>query len=725
MFEAYLAKKYPSEKRFGLEGCEVLISSLQDVINSSAVYGVESFVIGMAHRGRLNVLANVCQQPLHHIFCRFNDELAMENQGSSDVKYHLGLSRKHINSNTGKEINVSIVANPSHLEAVDPVVKGRVKAEQYLKSDMDGSKVMSILIHGDAAFSGQGVVYETLNLSELKNFSVHGTIHVVSNNQIGFTTNPSHSRSSQYCTDVAKVVKAPIFHVNADDPEAVARVSQIAAEYRNRFRKDVVIDLVSYRRNGHNEGDNPGFTQPIMYQYIANKPNVMDVYSKKLIESGVINSDTYQELIQSYEKILDHGHCSAQSSKVVENKIWIDSPWKGFFNRNNSFKMKPTGCSLSNLIENQKKCSQIPESFNLHPGIKRVFSQRSELLNKGLFDWAMAEIAAFSSLLTTGVHVRLSGQDVERGTFSHRHHVLYDNIVEKVTYCPLNNLSSSQEKYSICNSSLSEYGVLGFEHGYSMVSPDILTIWEGQFGDFANTAQCIIDQFISSGEDKWIRQSGLVMLLPHGFDGMGPEHSSAKLERYLQLTKEDPDEMPSFTKDTFEVDQISASNYIVAYPTTPANIFHLLRRQMAFNFRKPLVVMSPKNLLRHEMARSSFSEIEEGTSFRRLIEEEGKASRYPSAVKRLVFCSGKIYYELFKTRADKKLEKDVAIARIEQISPFPFDLVSKEVAKYPKADIMYVQEEPKNQGAYYHVKPMILLSCGRQVTFKYVGRSVS
>ncbi|KII63499.1 2-oxoglutarate dehydrogenase, mitochondrial [Thelohanellus kitauei] len=725
VFERYCAKKYPSEKRFGLEGCETLIPLLSEIEDSSSSVGVERIFYGMAHRGRLNVLTNVCGQTPEHIFMRFIDHLEMEGACSSDVKYHLGVSRDLVNSKTGKPIHISLIANPSHLEAVNPIVKGRTKAEQYLRQDPKGDKIMSVLIHGDAAFAGQGVVYETIGMSQLENYSVGGTIHVIANNQIGFTTDPESSRSSRYCTEVGKISSAPILHVNADDPEAVCFVARLASDFRNTFKRDVVIDLIGYRRSGHNEGDNPAFTQPIMYEIISKRPDALALYTKKLVESQIIDEGTIKNEITSYEKYLDDQFANAQKATAVVNKVWIDSPWKGFFSDKPLLTSKPTGFTLDKIIEYEKFCCKLPDGFSINSAIKRIHNQRLEMLSQNTIDWAMGEIAAISSLVTSGVHVRLSGQDVERGTFSHRHHVLHDSLIKGVKYCALSHLDPNQELYTVCNSHLSEFGVLGYEHGYSMAGPNILAIWEAQFGDFSNNAQAIIDQFISSGEDKWIRQSGLVMLLPHGYDGQGPEHSSARLERYLQLTREDPDTFPSYSKDTFEGEQLYNCNYIVANPTTPANLFHILRRQVSFSFRKPLIIMSPKNLLRHPMARSKLSEIDQGTHFKRIIEDGGVCQKDCRKVKRHIFCSGKIYYELFEMRKNEKLDDVVAITRIEQLSPFPFDLIQSEIAKYPNSDLMYVQEEPKNQGAYYHVKPLIQVSCKFSKALKFSGREVS
>ncbi|XP_076247197.1 oxoglutarate dehydrogenase Nc73EF isoform X2 [Calliopsis andreniformis] len=705
-FEAFLARKWSSEKRFGLEGCEILIPAMKQVIDKSTELGVESIVMGMPHRGRLNVLANVCRKPLSQIFTQFA-ALEAADDGSGDVKYHLGTYIERLNRVTNKNIRLAVVANPSHLEAVDPVVQGKTRAEQFYRGDGEGKKVMSILLHGDAAFCGQGIVFETMHLSDLPDYTTHGTVHIVVNNQIGFTTDPRHSRSSPYCTDVARVVNAPIFHVNSDDPEAVMHVCKVAAEWRATFHKDVVIDIVSYRRNGHNEIDEPMFTQPLMYRKIKNTPPVLDKYAKSLIDDGVVTPAEVKDVKDKYEKICDEAYTNARQETHIKYKDWLDSPWSGFFEGKDPLKVSPTGIKEDTLIHIGKKFSSPPPNaaeFVIHKGIERILKSRMEMIEARTVDWALGEAMAFGSLLKEGIHVRLSGQDVERGTFSHRHHVLHHQTVDKATYRPLCYLYPDQAPYTVCNSSLSEFGVLGFELGYSMTNPNALVCWEAQFGDFNNTAQCIIDQFISSGQAKWVRQSGLVMLQPHGLEGMGPEHSSARLERFLQMSADDPDYFPPESEE-FAVRQLHDINWIVANCSTPANYFHILRRQIALPFRKPLILMTPKSLLRHPEAKSSFDLMKENTEFLRVIPEEGAAAQNSSNVKRVLFCSGKVYYDLKKARAEKQLDDKVAIARVEQISPFPYDLVKKEAAKYPNADLVWAQEEHKNQGAWTYVQP--------------------
>ncbi|XP_043592395.1 2-oxoglutarate dehydrogenase, mitochondrial isoform X5 [Bombus pyrosoma] len=705
-FEAFLARKWSSEKRFGLEGCEILIPAMKQVIDKSTELGVESIVMGMPHRGRLNVLANVCRKPLSQIFTQFA-ALEAADDGSGDVKYHLGTYIERLNRVTNKNIRLAVVANPSHLEAVDPIVQGKTRAEQFYRGDGEGKKVMSILLHGDAAFCGQGIVFETMHLSDLPDYTTHGTIHIVVNNQIGFTTDPRHSRSSPYCTDVARVVNAPIFHVNSDDPEAVMHVCKVAAEWRATFHKDVVIDIVSYRRNGHNEIDEPMFTQPLMYRKIRNTPPVLDIYAKSLIDDSVVSPEEVKDVKDKYEKICEEAYVNARQETHIKYKDWLDSPWSGFFEGKDPLKVSPTGIKEDTLIHIGKKFSSPPPNaaeFVVHKGIERILKSRMEMIEARTVDWALGEAMAFGSLLKEGIHVRLSGQDVERGTFSHRHHVLHHQTVDKATYRPLCYLYPDQAPYTVCNSSLSEFGVLGFELGYSMTNPNALVCWEAQFGDFNNTAQCIIDQFISSGQAKWVRQSGLVMLQPHGLEGMGPEHSSARLERFLQMSADDPDYFPPDSEE-FAVRQLHDSNWIVANCSTPANYFHILRRQIALPFRKPLILMTPKSLLRHPEAKSSFDLMLENTEFLRVIPEEGVASQNPSNVKRVIFCSGKVYYDLKKARAEKKLDDKVAIVRIEQISPFPYDLVRDEADKYANAKIVWAQEEHKNQGAWTYVQP--------------------
>eukprot|EP00102_Acyrthosiphon_pisum_P021105 XP_016658315.1 PREDICTED: 2-oxoglutarate dehydrogenase, mitochondrial isoform X3 [Acyrthosiphon pisum] len=705
-FESFLARKWSSEKRFGLEGCEILIPAMKQVIDKSTDYGVESVIMGMPHRGRLNVLANICRKPLSQIFTQFA-ALEAEDDGSGDVKYHLGTYIERLNRATNKNVRLAVVANPSHLEAVDPVVQGKTRAEQFYRGDGEGKKVMSLLLHGDAAFCGQGVVYETFHLSDLPDYTTHGTIHIVVNNQIGFTTDPRHSRSSPYCTDVARVVNAPIFHVNSDDPEAVMHVCNIAAEWRNVFHKDVVIDLVSYRRYGHNEIDEPMFTQPIMYKVIKKTPPVLDKYADKLIEEKVVTKEEVKDVWDKYDKICEEAYTASRKETTIKYKDWLDSPWSGFFEGKDPLKASKSGVKEETLTHIGKRFSSPPPNaaeFVIHRGIERILKARMQMVENRTVDWALGEAMAFGSLLKDGVHVRLSGQDVERGTFSHRHHVLHHQLVDKATYRPLCNLYPDQAPYTVCNSSLSEFAVLGFELGFSMTNPNALVCWEAQFGDFNNTAQCIIDQFVGSGQAKWVRQSGLVMLLPHGLEGMGPEHSSARLERFLQMSSDDPDYFPP-ESDEFAVRQLHDINWIVANCSTPANYFHILRRQIALPFRKPLIIMTPKSLLRHPEAKSSFDEMNEDTEFLRIIPEKGAAADNACNVKRLIFCSGRVYYDLTKAREEHNLVDTVAIARVEQISPFPFDLVKQECAKYPNADILWSQEEHKNQGPWPYVQP--------------------
>uniref|UniRef100_A0A1L8E1Z8 2-oxoglutarate dehydrogenase complex component E1 n=1 Tax=Nyssomyia neivai TaxID=330878 RepID=A0A1L8E1Z8_9DIPT len=722
-FEGFLAKKFSSEKRFGLEGAEIMIPAMKQVIDVSTRLGVESIIMGMPHRGRLNVLANVCRKPLNQILTQFAG-LEAADDGSGDVKYHLGTYIERLNRVTNKNIRLAVVANPSHLECVNPVVQGKTRAEQFYRGDGEGKKVMSILVHGDAAFCGQGVVFETFHLADLPDYTTHGTIHIVVNNQIGFTTDPRRSRSSPYCTDVARVVNAPIFHVNADDPEAVMHVCNVAAEWRATYHKDVVIDLVCYRRNGHNEIDEPMFTQPLMYQKIRQLKPILEIYSDKLVSEGVVTNDEVKAVKDKYEKICEDAFELAKTETHIKYKDWLDSPWSGFFEGKDPLKVCPTGVHEETLVHIGNRFSQPPPNaaeFTIHKGLLRILAARKEMVDKRTVDWALGEAMAFGSLLKEGIHVRLSGQDVERGTFSHRHHVLHHQRVDKATYRPLCHLYPDQGPYTVCNSSLSEFAVLGFEHGYSMTNPNALVMWEGQFGDFMNTAQCIIDQFISCGQAKWVRQSGMVMLLPHGMEGMGPEHSSARLERFLQMSSDDPDYFPP-ESDEFAIRQLHDINWIVANVSTPANYFHIMRRQIYLPFRKPLIMMTPKSLLRHPECKSSFDMMTGNTEFLRLIPEEGAAAEKPSGVKKVIFCSGRVYYDLLKARRDNKLESDIAIARVEQISPFPYDLVKKEAEKYSNAELVWTQEEAKNQGAWGYVQPRFhtALNAAREVS--YCGR---
>ncbi|CAH1388602.1 unnamed protein product [Nezara viridula] len=725
-FEAFLARKWSSEKRFGLEGVEVLIPAMKQIVDKSSELGVEYIVMGMPHRGRLNILVNVCRKPLEQIFTQF---AALESayDGPGDVKYHIGTYIERLNRVTNKNIKLAVVANPSHLEAVDPIVQGKTRAEQFYRGDRDGKKVMSILLHGDAAFCGQGVVFETFHLSDLPDYTTHGTIHIVVNNQIGFTTDPRHSRSSINCTDVARVVNAPIFHVNADDPEAVMHVCNVAAEWRNTFHKDVVIDLVCYRRNGHNEADEPMFTQPLMYQIIKRQRPVTEKYTEKLLSEGIVSEEEVNDLKAKYEKICQDAFDKAQKETHVKFKDWLDSPWTGFFEGKDPLKVSPTGVKEETLLHIGKRFASPPPNaaeFVVHKGIERILRNRMAMVEARTVDYALAEAMAFGSLLKEGIHVRLSGQDVERGTFSQRHHVLHHQNVDKATYRPLCHLYPDQAQYSVCNSSLSEYAVLGFEVGFSMTNPNALVIWEAQYGDFNNVAQCIFDQFISAGQAKWVRQSGLVVLLPHGLEGMGPEHSSARVERFLQMCADDPDYFPP-ESDEFVVRQLHDINWIIANCSTPANYFHILRRQTALPFRKPLILMAPKSLLRHPEAKSSFDMMTENSQFLRIIPDEGPAGQNPSSVKRVVFCTGKVYYDLKRSRSERKVDKDIALVRVEQISPFPYDLVKALCAKYPSAELVWAQEEHKNQGAWSYVAPRFATALNKNRPVRYAGRQTS
>ncbi|XP_016345688.1 2-oxoglutarate dehydrogenase, mitochondrial isoform X1 [Sinocyclocheilus anshuiensis] len=724
-FEEFLQRKWSSEKRFGLEGCESLIPALKTIIDKSSEKGVDTVIMGMPHRGRLNVLANVIRKELEQIFCQFDSKLESADEGSGDVKYHLGMYHRRINRVTDRNITLSLVANPSHLEAVNPVVQGKTKAEQFYCGDTDGNRVMSILLHGDAAFAGQGIVYETFHLSDLPSYTTHGTVHVVANNQIGFTTDPRMARSSPYPTDVARVVNAPIFHVNADDPEAVMYVCTVAAEWRATFHKDVVVDLVCYRRNGHNEMDEPMFTQPLMYKQIKKQKGVLQKYAEKLIAEGAVSRQEYEEEISKYDKICEEAHARSKDEKILHIKHWLDSPWPGFFTLDGqpkSMSCPSTGLPEEELTHIGQVASSVPvEDFTIHGGLIRILKGRGDMIKNRTVDWALGEYMAFGSLLKEGIHVRLSGQDVERGTFSHRHHVLHDQNVDKRICIPMNHVSPNQAPYTVCNSSLSEYGVLGFELGFAMASPDALVLWEAQFGDFHNTAQCIIDQFICPGQAKWVRQNGIVLLLPHGMEGMGPEHSSARPERFLQMCNDDPDFNPKVTDD-FEVRQLYDCNWIVVNCSNPASYFHVIRRQILLPFRKPLIVFTPKSLLRHPEAKSNFDQMLPGTHFQRVIPDDGPVTQSPSEVKRIVFCTGKVYYELTRERKTRNMEDSVAITRIEQLSPFPFDLVKAETEKYPNADLVWCQEEHKNQGYYDYVKPRMRTTIDRAKPVWYAGR---
>lgn len=700
-FERVLATKFSSLKRFGLDGCEALIPGIKALIDRASDLGIEHIVMGMPHRGRLNVLANVVRKPLAAIFHEFTGGSALKDEytGSGDVKYHLGTSYSRPTRN-GKNVHLSLLANPSHLEAVDPVVEGKTRAIQYYRKDDKHERVMSIQLHGDAAFAGQGVVYETIGLSGLQNYTTGGTVHIVVNNQIGFTTDPKSSRASLYCTDIAKAAGVPVFHVNADDPEAVVRVCEIASEWRQKFHKDIILDLICYRKFGHNESDEPRYTQPLMYKKIDKQKPVLETYSEHLNQKSVVDADKVKEMDRKIQDILDQEFKKSADYKPHKNE-WLESVWRGFTKAAQTSRIKPTGAPINSLKLVGQAIGTIPEGYNLHQTVKKIISQRKQMVETGeKLDWATAEALAIGSLLLEKNHVRLSGQDVERGTFSHRHAVVHDQDTGK-TYTNLNHLGPDQEKFTVTNSSLSEFGVLGFELGYSLANPNSLVMWEAQFGDFVNGAQVIIDQFISSGETKWKRQSGLVLLLPHGYDGQGPEHSSGRLERFLQLCDSDPDTVP---KDTDSETIIRKTNMQVVNCTTPANYFHVLRRQIHRAFRKPLIVMSPKNLLKHRLAVSSLKEFTDETTsnvFQAVIPE---TSADIKNVHKVVFCSGKVYYDLFEKRAERGV-KDVALVRVEQLHPFPFQAVIEQIKKYPNASVAWCQEEPKNMGSWYFISP--------------------
>jgi len=727
-FERFLEIKYSGAKRFGLEGCEATIPFLKSLIDRSADLGVEDMVFGMPHRGRLNFLANVVRKPMENIFGEFHgapkgkrSDTDSDYVGSGDVKYHLGTSYDRL-TRSGKQVHLSLVANPSHLEAVNPVVEGKVRAKQHYRKDKDRKASMSVLMHGDAAFAGQGVVYETLHFSDLSQYTTGGTVHLIVNNQIGFTTDPYHSRSTPYPTDVAKSLGAPIFHVNGDDVDACVFAAEMAAEFRQKFGKTVVVDLVGYRKHGHNESDAPDMTQPIMYSLIRKKKSVLNVYTKRLEQEGVVSKQRIEEETKEIADVLQERF---EKSKQEDSKIdqWLESHWKGFKSPGQKAKIKTTGVSLDLLKFVGEHVTKIPEGFTPHKVVGRVFKKRAEMIKSGeKLDWAMAEALAFGTLLLEGNHVRISGQDVERGTFSHRHAAIHDNKTGE-KYYPIRSLEQhtpdSSANFSCYNSSLSEFGVLGFELGYSMENPNSLVIWEAQFGDFANGAQVIFDQFLAPGEAKWLRQCGLVCLLPHGYDGQGPEHSSARLERFLQLTDSDPTVFEKSETDFDVENQIQRHNMQVVNVTTPANYFHVLRRQIHREFRKPLIVMSPKNLLRHPECTSSLSEFDDvsehsvgfehaDTFFQRVIGEQNPDDTLvpPEKIKRVVYCSGKVYYNLLAHRRKHEIN-DVALVRIEQLAPFPFEPVAQHARHYPNAELSWCQEEPMNMGAWTFIAPHI------------------
>jgi len=707
-FEKFLHVKFTGTKRFGLDGGETTIPALEQILKRASQLGVQEVVIGMAHRGRLNVLANIMNKPYVAIFSEFQGRALRPDdvQGSGDVKYHLGTSADR--SFDGEEIHLSLAANPSHLEAVDPVVIGKVRAKQTQRGDSQRGQVMGLLLHGDAAIAGQGLAAECFAMSELKGYRVGGTIHVIINNQIGFTTSPSYSRSSPYCSDVAKMVQAPIFHVNGDDPEAVVHVARIATEFRQEFKRDVVVDMFCYRRFGHNEADEPSFTQPIMYRTIAKQPTTRKIYADKLIAEGVLSAEDVEQMGAEVRARLQQAFEAASDYKP--NKAdWLQGKWAGLRTLMGEEELRDdeTWVSHELLRDIGMALCRYPETFHVHRKLTRLLDARREMIESGQgLDWAMGEALAFGSLLSEGVAVRLSGQDSGRGTFSHRHAVLVDQE-DETRYIPLNNISDGQGNFEVIDSPLSESSVLGFEYGFSLVEPDALVIWEAQFGDFANGAQMIIDQFIAPGESKWLRLSGLVMLLPHGYEGQGPEHSSARVERYLQLCAED--------------------NIQVVNCTTPANYFHALRRQIRRNFRKPMVVFSPKSLLRHKLAVSSLADFGPGTRFNRVL-PEADALAADEAVRRVVFCTGKVYYDLLQERRSRGID-DVAIVRVEQLYPWPRLRVIEQCRRYANAEVIWCQEEPANMGAWTFVLPRlgnILEELGRTpVLPMFVGRAAA
>jgi multifunctional 2-oxoglutarate metabolism enzyme len=676
-FERFLHNKYTGHKRFSLEGGESLIPMLDAVLDEAADAGMEGTVIGMSHRGRLNVLANTVGKSYGEIFGEFEGNLDPTlTQGSGDVKYHLGAVGKHV-ARSGKEVRVEVASNPSHLEAVNPVVEGIARARQDLLDRGEEAPVLPILIHGDAAFAGQGVVAETLNLSQLRGYRTGGTVHIVVNNQVGFTTSPDYGRSSTYATDVAKMIQAPIFHVNGDDPEACVRVARLAFEFRQAFKKDVVIDMWCYRRYGHNEADEPSFTQPLMYERIKQRRPVRKLYTEALVNRGDITIEDAERSLEAFRKRLqqafDDTHDEEDDGQVAKVELERPAPMA-------ADPAVDTAVDRTTLDQLLVKLTTVPEGFNVHPKLTRWLEQRAGALERNAVDWALGETLAFGSLLQEGRTIRLSGQDTRRGTFSQRHSVLVDQQTG-AQYSPLANLGEGQGKFFVYDSLLSEFAAMGFEYGYSVANPEALVLWEAQFGDFVNGAQIIVDQFIAAAEDKWGQRSSLVLLLPHGFEGQGPEHSSARLERFLDLAAED--------------------NMQVAYPSSPAQYFHLLRRQALRANRKPLVVMTPKSLLRLPAARSTAEQLTAGQFSEVLPDPAGPS---PDKVRRLLLCAGKVFYELARRRNDGELDQ-VAIVRVEQLYPFPAKALRAQLDAYPGAEqTVWVQEEPENMGAWRYVR---------------------
>jgi len=681
LFEQFLDTKFLGTKRYGIEGGESMLPGIEQIVKQSCLAGVENIFIGTAHRGRLTLLTTVLNMPYRDILSKFQGNLHDPNEvlGSGDVKYHLGVSSDREFEN--KKIHLSLAPNPSHLEAVDPVVVGRVRAKQTQLNDKKNEKVFALLIHGDAALAGQGVVAETFAMSQLRGFRTGGTIHFVINNQIGFTTMPYYGRSAPYCTEIAKMVQAPIFHVNGDNPEAVVHVCRLAAEFRNKFKEDVVVDMFCYRRSGHNEADEPSFTQPLMYQAIKKHKTTMKIYEEKMNKENILNKEETENIKKEFKIFLNKEYESAKSYKP--NKAdWLEGSWTGLSTASLGIRKGKTSVEKKQLIELSKLIHDIPKDFNIHKRVSKIYKDRLNSTLEGKhIDWSTAESLAFATLLNEGYGVRLSGQDSGRGTFSQRHAVLYDQVNEN-RFVPLRHFKKQQGYFEIIDSFLSEYGVLGFEYGYSQADPKTLVIWEAQFGDFANNAQTIIDQFITTGERKWLRMSGLTLLLPHGHEGQGPEHTSSRLERFLQMCAED--------------------NIQVANCTSPANYFHILRRQLLRNFRKPLILMTPKSTLRHKKNKSPIEDFINGSSFHRVLRNE-ITSKEEEKINRIIICSGKIYFEL-QDHIESLKKQNVFILRLEQIYPFPYDVFSNELKRFQNCEIIWCQEEPKNMGAYGFVK---------------------
>ncbi len=696
-FENFLHTKFTGQKRFSLEGAETLIPALDAVITEGAELGIKEFVIGMAHRGRLNVLANILGKSYEDIFGEFEGKEFDDNSFDGDVKYHLGYS-SDVQTALGKKVHLGLTPNPSHLEAVDPLVQGIVRAKIDNTPGGEVSQIAPILIHGDAAVAAQGIVYEVIQMSLLKGYRAGGTIHLVVNNQVGFTTNYIDARSSTYCTDVGKVTLSPVFHVNGDDVEALVYTIRLAMEYRQTFHRDVFIDILCYRRYGHNEGDEPRFTQPILYKAIAGHLNPREIYNQKLLSQGDVEANLAKEMEKSFKDLLQKSLDLSKKQEKTKNTPFMDGTWSGLrLSTEADFEKSPaTAVDKKTILDLGMKMSTLPADKVFFSKIVRLMDERKKMLEgEGRLDWAMGELLAYATLLKEGFPVRVSGQDVERGTFSHRHAVLRVEDSEE-QYIPLSNLDEKQAPFYIYNSLLSEYGVLGFDYGYCFAAPNSLVIWEAQFGDFGNGAQIIIDQYISSAEDKWRRMNGIVMLLPHGYEGQGAEHSSGRMERFLALCAE--------------------YNLQIANCTTPANFFHLLRRQLHRPFRKPLVVFTPKSLLRHPKCVSSFEEFTNG-GFMEVIDD---AFAKAKEVTRIIFCTGKIYYELLE-RKEKDISNEIAIVRIEQLYPFPFIQVRDILAKYKNADeYIWVQEEPENMGAWSY-----LLRIANEFNFNAISRPES